>query len=147
MKALIITSLLIAAFLLGCNNKHYTPDQLPGEHLSFGDGGGFTGAVTEYILLENGQLYRFNSMEKDTVEIGKLKKKETKSLLMEVKALNLDKINIQEPGNMYYFISMKNGDKIYKITWGSATYTIDPKIEAFYKKLMNTVKKSDKPTM
>lgn len=138
---------MLAGLLFVSCNKHYTAHQLPATLVTFGDGGGFTGAVTEYTLLENGQLFRSDSMKKDTTEIGKLTKKQAKQLLQEVKALQLDKMTIQEPGNMYYFMGLKEEDQFHKITWGSPNYTIDAKIEALHKKLMSTVKKADKPDM
>jgi len=137
-------ALILLLLLAGCNNKPYTPDQLPVLQLRFGDGGGFTGAVTEYMLLENGQLFYLNSMEKDTMEIGKLKKGEAKSLLREVEALQLEKMDVQEPGNQYYFLGMKTKDRSHQITWGSPNYTIDPTIEAVYKKLMASAKAARK---
>ena len=143
----ILPLLLAFALLSACHHKHYTPGEFPDEQLRFGSGGGFSGAVTEYILLENGQLFRMDSMKKDTTEIAKLPKKEAKSLLEEAEELNLEKMTIEEPGNMYYFIGMKKKEEMHKVTWGKPDYTIDAKIESFYKKLIETTKKADKPIM
>ncbi len=143
----ILPFLLAFALLSACHPKHYTPGEFPGEQLRFGSGGGFTGAVTEYILLENGQLFRMDSRRKDTTEIAKLTKKEAKHLLEEAEELHLEKTTIEEPGNIYYFIGMKKKEEMHKVTWGKPDYTIDAKIEAFYKKLIETTKKADKPMM
>lgn len=128
-----------------CNKHAYSADKLPDEQLLFGEGGGFTGAVTTYMLLQNGQLFRVNSMQGDTTEIAKVEKKSAKMLLKEAKEMEFNKMNIQEPGNVYYFVGLRDGKETYKATWGNPEYTIDPKIQSFYKRLMETTKQAKAP--
>jgi len=137
--------ILLIFSLYNCNQRHYTSSTLPEEQLIFGDGGGFTGAVTEYMLLKNGQLFRVNGMQGDTTEVAKIEKSAAKQLLQEAEALQLEKMDIQKPGNMYYFVGVRDKDETHKITWGDSSYTIAPTVQSFYKKLMETVRQAKAP--
>ena len=63
-----------------CSKQVYTAQNLPESYLSFGNGGGFTGATTTFLLTENGQIFKIESLRKDTNEIGQVSKKMARSL-------------------------------------------------------------------
>ncbi len=44
-------------FFIHSSCQKYTVDKLPATQIHFGEGGGITGAITEYCLLKNGQLF------------------------------------------------------------------------------------------
>ena len=56
---------VFSLFCCGCSTPQYTPLDYPYRQLRFGSGGGFTGEVNEYALLDNGQL--FSKPGRDTV--------------------------------------------------------------------------------
>ncbi|MFN7119583.1 MAG: hypothetical protein ACK4TA_22495, partial [Saprospiraceae bacterium] len=69
---------LISILSWQCQRKPYTPENLPDLQLRFGDGGGFTGAVTTFTLLTNGQLFKYNSFDNTHLQISQLPAKEAK---------------------------------------------------------------------
>ncbi len=122
----------------GC--KTYKPDSLPSKQLVFGSGGGMTGAVKEYILLENGQLFTRNSLTDKTEELSKVSKKEAKALYKEYEA-SIKELAHDEPGNLYYFLNMKSDStKEHKLIWSGQGGAPDA-AKTFYDALTKLVKK------
>ncbi|MEM1120712.1 MAG: hypothetical protein AAGJ18_09705, partial [Bacteroidota bacterium] len=70
--------LLLLLVTLGC--KKYSADNLPREQIHFGEGGGITGAITEYCLLPNGQLLYKKHFTDALVTFKKVPKKSAKQL-------------------------------------------------------------------
>lgn len=138
-------SLLAFSLLASCKSQQYTAENLPEQQLLFGEGGGFTGAVTEYILLENGQIFKNYSLNDSTIELGHVKKRTAKDMMKKIQAMQLDTMDVKQPGNMYYFLSYKTSNKEHRVTWGAPAYQVDPQIEAFYKELMQMSKNAKAP--
>lgn len=148
MKAnfLIFSLLSLTLYFSACKSQVYSADQLPDQQLLFGSGGGFTGEVTEYILLENGQIFKKSSLKNSMTEIGHIKKRVAKKLLKEVAGLQLEKTAIRQPGNMSYFVCLKNGNTEYRSVWGSPNYQVDSTLEVVHKKLMAAANTAQAPT-
>lgn len=136
---------LLSILLLGCQRKPYTAENLPDLQLRFGNGGGFTGAVTTYTLLQNGQLFRNNSFDNITLQLGLLNVKEAKALFKEATALELAEKQVNKPSNIYYFITLQDKKMNATYTWGDPEFTADHTIQAFYKKLTDITKNAQAP--
>jgi hypothetical protein len=95
----------IFLFLLLACAKKYVADALPQKQLHFGVGGGFTGKETDYVLLENGQVFMKEPFEKTYKELGKIKSKEAKAYFSQVSTYGRAKVNA--PSNAYSFIEMQ----------------------------------------
>ncbi|RMG86089.1 MAG: hypothetical protein D6714_04770 [Bacteroidetes bacterium] len=139
-------SLLIFAAFAGlffqCKSQKYTPETFPERQIIFGEGGGFSGVVTEYILLENGQLFKHSSLKPGEYEpLKRLKKKATKAIFDRLAELRLHKFDIDHPGNLYYFIRITDPEIDHTITWGAADYVLREEIMDFYKSLRNLLRK------
>jgi hypothetical protein len=107
--------------------------------LEFGNGGGFTGAVSKIIIHKNGEVYRNGLNDTSFVKLGILTVRNTTQMFDNYSKFGLDKLQLNEPGNRYYYIIFKNGDKEHKIQWGYKE--LDNKIPAQYFKLaMDLVK-------
>lgn len=139
MKTILFLS-LFSVFLFSCKSQQYTIDELPAEQLVFGNGGGITGEVSTYTLLENGQVFYNNSLTKEHTEMESLAKKVAKSSFKKLEALKLFEVNFDHPGNMYYFLEEIKGDSIHRVTWGSSEHEISEACKAFYKELRTTIK-------
>ena len=137
MKVLCIIALLFTVALLGSQCKHtkYTPESLPEDRLLFGNGGGFAGIETTYTLLENGQLFNFDSKAPAPMEIGGAKKKAANRLFETAESLGLLTLDFQHPGNIYQFIEFQNDGKKSRVVWGDKDHAIDPKITDLYQQL------------
>ena len=136
--AFICAVCIIIAF--SCNRPTYSLQSPPVDHIVFGSGGGFTGAVTEYHLLPDGQLFMINGLQKDTTVLEPIKRKQAKKIIEQCQALNLGEQAIQQPGNIYYFIWHDTMDGTVEATWGAADYTPPVEVTDFYQELMNIVR-------
>jgi hypothetical protein len=83
-----VKHLLILVILLTTSCQTYTLEKMPSDRLHFGNKGGITGELREYILLlDSGQLL-FHDPLTDTYEkIGRIKKDRLASVAADVKAL------------------------------------------------------------
>ena len=137
MKVLCIIAFLftVALLVIQCKHTKYTPESLPEDRLLFGNGGGFAGIETTYTLLENGQLFKFDSKAPAPMEISGKKKKAANRLFETAELLGLLTLNFQHPGNIYQFIEFQNDGKKSRVVWGDKDHAIDPKITDLYQQL------------
>lgn len=133
-------SCLCLGLFFSCNNKVYTLSELPDKQIIFGSGGGFTGAYTQYLLLENGQLFFTTNHGKTYDVIENMNKKTAKDFFKEVETLMKSKKIKNQPGNMTYFVHYKTGETTTKIIWGQNGPQIDDDIDSFYNALNKSVK-------
>jgi hypothetical protein len=131
-------------FFLGCTSakKFPSPEDYPGEQIHFGQGGGFTGNVVYFTLLDNGHLYQFNTRDSTFTHLDKWPRDFSKQMVQAYHTLQLDSLNYYEPGDIYHFIGYKkkNG-ALHRITWGNNRFVPDPKVVNYF----NLLYKSTKP--
>lgn len=135
MKPFFIFGTFLVLLFSGCKSQQYTPENLPENQLIFGSGGGMTGAVDTYILLNNGQLFHLNSLTSENEELEKLNRKETKTCFKKLKAIQLDSIDFNHPGNRYYFLEEMKGDEKHRVTWGSTDHEVSEACQELYNQL------------
>ena len=143
---LIITGLLsIALLAINCksNKPKYTTETLPEKQIRWGSGGGFTGKVTTFTLLENGQLFEHSSLTQTTAELPATKAKTAKGMFSAATNLDLANIKIDSPGNMYYFVETKDGEATNRIVWGDDKMPVEQKVKDFYTVLQQLVTKTN----
>jgi len=138
MRPILILILFLVAFF-SCKSQRHTISDLPDSQLIFGSGGGMSGAVTSYTLLENGQLFYQNSLTKEHKELESLTKKEAASCFQKMQGLQLSQMKFDHPGNLYYFIEEVNGTESHRVTWGSNDHKISEECKIFYKELRTTI--------
>lgn len=125
--------------LASCSNKIYTSDQLPEEKFVIGKSGGFAGLMSQFILLENGQVFRESSTTEGTNEAFRLEKDEAKTIWKQMIELDLASTTCNEPGNMTYFISHFNKENEYKAVWGGPNQAPPDAIKKAYTDFMQLV--------
>jgi len=140
MKISLFFSALIVLLFFSCKAQQYTIDNLPEKQLVFGSGGGITGEVNTYTMLENGQVFYRSSLIDEHKELKSIAKKEAVAAFEKINDLHLSAIDFDHPGNLYYFIEEVNGDEKNRVTWGSTNHSVDEKCEALYKELRMTIK-------
>lgn len=138
--ALILASLLFCQ----CNRTTYTKANFPEKHLSFGSGGGFTGAVTSYHLLPNGQIFKSEGVLADTTSLTSIKKGVAKTLFERADNAHLDTLDFNHPGNIYKFVHYYNKKSTSQITWGEHKIEIPVEVKNLYKALNSEVLSFDK---
>ncbi len=137
MKYLAIAILGFLLFFTSCKSKVYTPDTYEKEQITFGNGGGFTGAEVEYTLLSNGQMFKKSG--DNYVQIAKLKKNTASQIFSNYEVLKMDKRIMNDPGNMYYFIKRKTAKTFHKAVWGGSNIK-DKRLKIYFANLMKLVK-------
>ncbi len=141
---LLLSSIAMLFGLSSCKTKQYAATALPDKKIVFGKGGGFTGAVTEYILLENAQLFEHPFLQDSLVTMEAMKKKTCKQAFKTLDKIDKSKLGVQEPGNLYYFLHYHDGENHYETTWGAAKYTIDPEVKSIWDQLMAEINNPSK---
>lgn len=138
---LFLTILAFGIFTISCKNQQFLPSEYEDKQITFGNGGGFSGAVTQYILFENGQLFTQRGMTDSLVVLPKIKRKVVKLIFEKYEENKIEKKFIHFPGNRYHFIEMKMGKSISRQTWGKNDYTPDEQLLEFYNLLNSVIKK------
>ncbi len=124
--------------------KSYQPLNWPDKRLLFGSGGGFTGAVTEFILLENGQLFTHTGVETQYKELKKVGRRTTKNLFSRAAQLKELDAGVNQPGNIYYFISDFQTGKERRIAWGAHDVPVSETVKELYRELSGLVAEKTK---
>ncbi len=133
--------ILVLSVLHMCSCKSskpvFNPDDTKKDFLIFGNGGGFTGQVTKYYLTKDGDVYQQSG---DTTELrGTVIKSVSAQIFTNFNSLGLNQLSINEPGNRYFFVELKEGNSKVSLTWGKEPLG-NKNLEIFYKVLMNSVK-------
>jgi hypothetical protein len=135
---LILLFFIVALF--SCGVKSVKNDTQEKESIVFGSGGGFTGVASYYKLLKNGDIYRTGNSDSSFIFVGKLEGNQTKQLFDNYTFLKIDSLQLNEPGNRYYFIEKINSfNQKHKVTWGYKALD-DKSLAVFHEILMKNVK-------
>jgi hypothetical protein len=140
MKKIIPLFVLTTMLFSYCKVVKYTPDKLPVRQLIFGNGGGFAGIETTYILLDNGQIFKQVGVDSNYQELKPVNRKKAKELFENAKTLQLFKLDIDRPGNLYYFVRDISEQLDSKVTWGAGDYFPPQGLVFLYKDLAAMVK-------
>lgn len=128
-------AILLLLGLTGCQAGKHPPGDLPERQLRFGGGGGFAGAYEEYVLLENGQLFYRNAVEKPLTELPAIRRSLARRLWEQAEALPFASMAFEHPGNLYHFLEWRDGDGAHRLTWGDPDRPVDPKVQTLYEDL------------
>lgn len=105
---------------------------------AIGKGGGFTGDYTEFILNENGKVYKYDFKYDREVYYKTLEKADLVYFLGEIEKLSLDGIDINQPGNISYYIDVRIGQNSQnKIVWGDPLYYPPKNLVEFHKEIFS----------
>jgi len=129
--------------LAGC--KTYSLDELPESRLYFGSGGGYAATFTEYMLLENGQLFKREGQKSEFLPLSKTKRSEAKALFKDWAAQKMIGLDFQHPGNLYRFVRMEEGKEKHRLSWGASSHPTPDAIKSFYKACTALIPKVDSP--
>jgi hypothetical protein len=117
-------------------------EKMPANRIEFGHGGGFTGAVTTYVLLNNGRMYQELMERNEYNKLRRISKDEATTLFAECEKLRT--LKTDSPGNMYYFVTIKDSVQIpRRWIFGDPSVAPPSELEALYKRLVGLVPKKD----
>ena len=140
MKPLMVIFLLIS-LSLGCKPTQTSLQDFTGKQVIIANGGGFTGQVIEYILLDDGRVFKSNSLDRTTDYLKKLDKNVTDQIFNNIEVLELSDLTINDPGNMYYYIKLKSDAQTHVIKWNADSRGSDVDIaKLFYQTVINRLR-------
>ncbi len=128
------------SFILSCSKKGAETFNLKKDYLEFGNGGGFTGAFNSVYLTPKGEVYRKASSDTTFMKIGTIDINKAKQQFSSFNNLGLSKMNLNEPGNRYFYIVSNTNGVEHKIQWGKNELT-NKTPEILHKVMMDLVKK------
>ncbi len=110
---------IVIGTLISCATTTEFPSKFKGEQLHFGQGGGFSGIVNYYVLLDDGRLYQKAVQDSTFIYADRWKKPFVRQMFANYHALDIENVDFFEPGDLYYFLQHKTGDEpFHNITWG-----------------------------
>ena len=129
---------MTATMLVNCKTSqdYLTPYEFEGPIISFGTGGGFSGKVNQYTLLSNGQLFKGTNYEGNVTVMDKIDSDQCDQIFSNYSLLGLNKLKIDNPGNMYFFVKMKEGTEENKLVWGGTDVEAPDALKLYHKILM-----------
>lgn len=138
-----ILGVLIMSSMSSCQPSKFTPATYSKRMIMVGSGGGFTGFVTTYTFLDNGQLFMQTSTDKDPKEMTRQKKKQAKEMFRMMDAMDIQNSEFQHPGNMYTFVQLQEGKEAFRIIWGDDGYQAPEPAQALYDSMMVMIKDAE----
>jgi hypothetical protein len=137
--------ILLISFTFSCQKKTVPMDKMPESQIIFGFGGGFTGEIKEYHLLNDGRIV--NKGLNDTIYnvLSRIGKSKATACFDDCQKMKLNTMKFNEPGNRYYFIAVKEvGKPENRIVWGDTEQPVLESVKTFYKTLMSHLPKEKK---
>ena len=131
------------AITFGCKSQKKTAEELDasGEvSMIFGSSGGFAGKTTKYKLYEDGSLFQLTN-NKSFVPMNPLDKNLAGQFFSNFNTLGFDRVDLDDPGNMTYFIIVQVGDRKKKLAWGGMNKDMPDDLETYYRNFMKTMKR------
>jgi hypothetical protein len=152
MKLVLVFSFITLMFLLfSCKAKeNYTPETYKDEMIVFGTSGGFAGHTTSYALLSNGQFFYKAPRFENYASIKSLKKRVTKQIFNNIENLKINDLELDDPGNLTYFMEITGDKHLKKLKWGGFNQKAPETLKIYFTNLMllakqqNTVKAEPK---
>ncbi len=109
--------------------------------MHFGQGGGFSGIVTHYALLDDRRLFQKADRDSSYTFITKWNKEFVHQMFDNYHLLRIDTLQYYEPGDIYYFIEYHARDKtVHRIAWGRPGFSPNNNIIIFYNLLFRSTK-------
>jgi len=134
MKFFLIGILLSLPFL-ACKTQEqlFTPETYDREVISFGSGGGFASKYESFQILKNGQMFQSGLNSNSGHEMSRLDDQVVEQLFLNCVNLKIPEMTLDDPGNMYRFISYKENGNVHKVTWGGKNVKVPTEVKTFYK--------------
>lgn len=124
--------------LFSCHASKPVTDEAKILRIVFGTGGGITGAFDEHILLPDGNVYFYNSIEGEERFRGIVPGMMLKKILDRPQKINFEKIALNQPANKYHFIEIFTTKNSHRVVWGN-NEDAPPQVVEFYKELTNAL--------
>jgi hypothetical protein len=141
MKGLFFT-LTVIILLFGCKSAEQVKADTPpkGKRYAIGQGGGFTGDYSEFILSENGKVHKYDFNYDREVYFKDLEKADLIYFLEKIETLSLEGIEMNEPGNRTFYIDVRIGKtSINRVVWGHPNFNPDQELVDFHQEIYKKI--------
>jgi citrate lyase gamma subunit len=134
----ILMMMILSVLTMSCATQKQAKPLTPSFiEIRFGNVGGFSGMTNEYLLKQDGKVYKNSNVELNFV--NQIKQTEIENIEKQISELNLKNIELNEKGNLTYFIKVQTSTYDKKITWSDQTQ--NDSIKELYKSLVKTLNK------
>jgi hypothetical protein len=135
MKNVILLSIFLFT-LYSCNTSKNIVYNQTDTQIFFGNYGGFTNLKLEYVLNDDGNIFKIAN--DSTWFIKKIDRKQLKNIQNSIDENEFQKIPVNSPGNMTYFVRVKTKKDENRVIWTDVTPNKPVKI--IYNKLFDLLK-------
>ena len=119
-----------------CSNTQKASSDHPEPGIRFGRTGGFTNIPDEYLLNMKGEVFKIT--KDDSTRINNISRKKLKAIGKMLDAIDFEHLQINEPGNLSYFINVTGSGYQNTVTWNDRTSV--NAVKNLYKELLTTLK-------
>ena len=139
MRTFTLLLVVMIATATGCRSKKIKQRDLSAVKITVGQGGGFTGYYTDYIIYGTGKVERYTTKDNTTKEMDRVALDSVRIWVNRIDQINFTGIDLDQPGNMSYYIYFEEPGTLHKVRWGGAVPPAD--LEKLYSRIWNTVNK------
>jgi len=133
-KTYLFWGILITLFSCSSPEKLLNDKSL--DRIYFGKTGGFTNISMDYVLFEKGQLFKIQ--HDSLIKIHRISRKHIKALDSLIESAEFNKLNLNEPGNITYYVKTEGTGTEKEIKWSDSTD--NELIKEMYKVLLESIK-------
>ncbi len=142
MRSYYIFIFIVTLGFTSCKTQQVPLEEYTQPMITFGNQGGFAGTVTTYKILEDGRVYYKGPRAKAFMALDPMEKSMVKQLFSSFGDLGIYDMEINDPGNLTYFIDVNRPDKMTKsLKWGADIKPVDAKVKAIYRNMTQLVTK------
>ncbi len=125
----------------GCKTTKVSPEKYDEAKIYFGNGGGFSGKLNEFCMLDNGEVYQINPSSREA-DIRKVSSRsDAKNLFKKLNSMDLQQYPYDKPGNMFYWMKYHSKTDTTYLIWGDGTMEVDEKVIKVYDELVEFTRK------
>jgi hypothetical protein len=142
-KSAVFLAICLLVIAASCSHTKEFPEKYGRNQLHFGQGGGFTGMVTYFVLLEDGRLFQRQLRDSTYTYIyaDKWNQDFVTQMFSNYKLSHFEQLTYYEPGDLYYFIEYHSGkETIHKVAWGRPGFRPDNNLVTYYNLLFKSTK-------
>lgn len=125
-----------------CKTGQITPEKYERSKVYFGNGGGFTGELREFCMLDNGDVYQINPSSREATLRDSKGKSLAKSIFKNIENMKLKQYKYDKPGNMYCWVKYHTESDSTYLIWGDESMEVNREVVSMYEELVEMTKQS-----
>jgi hypothetical protein len=125
MRTSIIFLICCTGIIAACKSKEKMKRDISAVQITIGQGGGFTGFYTDYIIYGTGKVERYTTRDNKTAEVKPVPVDSVKAWVARMDEIHFNNIELDQPGNMSFYLQLQEPKSSHKVKWGNATPPAD----------------------